>query len=104
MIYCAACNRRMQGRYNHDAAYYRCRFPPGTRPRRRRLPSPQRLPPRGDPHRSTRHLARYREAQTVHAETDLSAHRGPMGRVRGATRTTAPPPLKLGPTLKLTQT
>ncbi|MEU5931158.1 zinc ribbon domain-containing protein [Micromonospora sp. NPDC047187] len=26
-IYCAACNRRMQGQYNHGAAYYRCRFP-----------------------------------------------------------------------------
>ncbi|MFE9191039.1 recombinase family protein [Micromonospora sp. NPDC007208] len=25
--YCAACNRRMQGQYNHGAAYYRCRFP-----------------------------------------------------------------------------
>ncbi|MCM0673413.1 recombinase family protein [Micromonospora phytophila] len=27
MIYCAACQRRMQGQYNHGAAYYRCRFP-----------------------------------------------------------------------------
>ncbi|MFI6244432.1 recombinase family protein [Micromonospora sp. NPDC050795] len=27
LIYCAACNRRMQGQYNHGAAYYRCRFP-----------------------------------------------------------------------------
>ncbi|MBQ1030395.1 recombinase zinc beta ribbon domain-containing protein [Micromonospora sp. C97] len=44
------------------------------------------------------------ETQTVRAAVDLSAHRGPMGRVRGATRTNAPPPLKLGATLKLTQT
>ncbi|WP_433493692.1 recombinase family protein [Micromonospora sp. CA-248089] len=27
LIYCAACQRRMQGQYNHGAAYYRCRFP-----------------------------------------------------------------------------
>ncbi|MEV4656439.1 recombinase family protein [Micromonospora sp. NPDC049301] len=27
MIYCAVCQRRMQGQYNHGAAYYRCRFP-----------------------------------------------------------------------------
>ncbi|WP_208641486.1 recombinase zinc beta ribbon domain-containing protein [Micromonospora arborensis] len=27
MIYCAVCERRMQGQYNHGAAYYRCRFP-----------------------------------------------------------------------------
>ncbi|MGR6320810.1 recombinase family protein [Micromonospora soli] len=27
MIYCAACDRRMQGQYNHGDAYYRCRFP-----------------------------------------------------------------------------
>ncbi|WP_406076006.1 zinc ribbon domain-containing protein [Micromonospora sp. NBC_01638] len=26
-MYCAACQRRMQGQYNHGAAYYRCRFP-----------------------------------------------------------------------------
>ncbi|WP_329101498.1 recombinase family protein [Micromonospora sp. NBC_01699] len=25
-IYCAACDRRMQGQYNHGVAYYRCRF------------------------------------------------------------------------------
>ncbi|WP_337588129.1 zinc ribbon domain-containing protein [Salinispora pacifica] len=27
IIYCAACDRRMQGQYNHGDAYYRCRFP-----------------------------------------------------------------------------
>ncbi|GIJ29107.1 putative recombinase [Micromonospora qiuiae] len=27
LIYCAACQRRMQGQYNHGDAYYRCRFP-----------------------------------------------------------------------------
>ncbi|MGK5741560.1 hypothetical protein [Micromonospora sp. URMC 103] len=27
MIYCAACQRRMQGQYNHGAPYYCCRFP-----------------------------------------------------------------------------
>ncbi|WP_328372916.1 recombinase zinc beta ribbon domain-containing protein [Micromonospora zamorensis] len=27
MIYCAVCDRRMQGQYNHGDAYYRCRFP-----------------------------------------------------------------------------
>ncbi|MFJ5599939.1 zinc ribbon domain-containing protein [Micromonospora parva] len=27
MIYCAVCQRRMQGQYNHGVAYYRCRFP-----------------------------------------------------------------------------
>ncbi|MET7966280.1 zinc ribbon domain-containing protein [Micromonospora sp. NPDC005305] len=27
MIYCAPCDRRMQGQYNHGDAYYRCRFP-----------------------------------------------------------------------------
>ncbi|WP_218896237.1 recombinase family protein [Micromonospora purpureochromogenes] len=27
LIYCAACERRMQGQYNHGDAYYRCRFP-----------------------------------------------------------------------------
>ncbi|MFD2765874.1 zinc ribbon domain-containing protein [Micromonospora eburnea] len=30
MLYCAACHRRMQGQYNHGAAYYRCRFPRNT--------------------------------------------------------------------------
>ncbi len=34
-------------------------------------------------------LTYHPEARTVHAETDLSAHRGPMGRVRGSTRTDA---------------
>jgi hypothetical protein len=27
LIYCGACQRRMQGQYNHNDAYYRCRFP-----------------------------------------------------------------------------
>ncbi|MFF0372102.1 recombinase family protein [Micromonospora sp. NPDC005087] len=27
LIYCAACDRRMQGQYSHGDAYYRCRFP-----------------------------------------------------------------------------
>ncbi|MFD1086356.1 recombinase family protein, partial [Micromonospora andamanensis] len=27
LIYCAACDRRTQGQYNHGDAYYRCRFP-----------------------------------------------------------------------------
>ncbi|MFV2116759.1 type I-E CRISPR-associated protein Cas6/Cse3/CasE [Micromonospora sp. LOL_025] len=27
LIYCAACDRRMQGQYNHGNAYYRCRLP-----------------------------------------------------------------------------
>jgi site-specific DNA recombinase len=26
LIYCGACQRRMQGQYNHKDAYYRCRF------------------------------------------------------------------------------
>src|SRR5215468_10038980 len=26
-LYCGLCDRRMQGEWNHDAAYYRCRFP-----------------------------------------------------------------------------
>ncbi|MEV0724328.1 hypothetical protein AB0I37_16310 [Micromonospora purpureochromogenes] len=43
------------------------------------------------------------ETQTVRAEADLSAHRGVMGRVRGGTRTIAPPPMTIGQTLKLTQ-
>ncbi|MEV4824627.1 recombinase zinc beta ribbon domain-containing protein [Micromonospora sp. NPDC049274] len=66
LIYCAACNRRMQGQYNHGAAYYRCRFLPGIRPRQRPRPSPQRLPPRGNPHRPTQHLARHRVRPRPH--------------------------------------
>jgi len=27
LIYCSACNRRMQGQHSHDVAYYRCRYP-----------------------------------------------------------------------------
>jgi site-specific DNA recombinase len=27
LIYCAICDRRMQGQYSHGSAYYRCRFP-----------------------------------------------------------------------------
>ncbi|MEV6371487.1 zinc ribbon domain-containing protein [Micromonospora musae] len=27
LIYCAACQRPVQGQYNHGAPYYRCRFP-----------------------------------------------------------------------------
>lgn len=27
LVRCAACGRRMQGNYNHDAPHYRCRFP-----------------------------------------------------------------------------
>jgi site-specific DNA recombinase len=27
LVWCAACGRRMQGNYNHDAAHYRCRYP-----------------------------------------------------------------------------
>ncbi len=26
-VYCGFCHRRMQGQYNHGAAYYRCRYP-----------------------------------------------------------------------------
>ncbi|MEU5727169.1 recombinase family protein [Micromonospora sp. NPDC047738] len=55
MIYCAACDRRMQGQYNHGDAYYRCRFPQEytlAGPA-----SPQRVPTRGRPHRPPRHLA-----------------------------------------------
>src|SRR5712691_239532 len=26
-LYCGSCQRRMQGQYNHGAAYYRCRYP-----------------------------------------------------------------------------
>jgi site-specific DNA recombinase len=26
-LYCGSCERRMQGQYNHGAAYYRCRYP-----------------------------------------------------------------------------
>ncbi|RAO53898.1 hypothetical protein ONO86_01404 [Micromonospora noduli] len=43
------------------------------------------------------------ETQTVRAAIDLSAHRGQIICVRGATRPIAPPPLTLGATLKLTQ-
>ncbi|MDH6464125.1 hypothetical protein M2302_004322 [Micromonospora sp. A200] len=48
-------------------------------------------------------LAYHPETQTVRAEVDLSAHRGAMVCVRGATRTIAPLPLMIGKTLKLTQ-
>ncbi|WP_172899093.1 hypothetical protein [Micromonospora coriariae] len=41
------------------------------------------------------------ETQTVRAAIDLSAHRGVMVRVRGATRFIAPPPMTLGTTLML---
>lgn len=27
LIYCAVCQRRMQGQHSHDVAYYRCRYP-----------------------------------------------------------------------------
>jgi site-specific DNA recombinase len=27
MLHCAVCRRRMQGNWNNDQAYYRCRFP-----------------------------------------------------------------------------
>jgi site-specific DNA recombinase len=27
LIYCAVCDRRMQGQQSHGDAYYRCRFP-----------------------------------------------------------------------------
>ncbi|WP_433281663.1 transposase [Micromonospora sp. CA-244673] len=42
------------------------------------------------------------ETQTVRASVDLSAHRGVMVCVRGATRTIAPPPMTIGKTLRLT--
>ncbi|MEU8419419.1 recombinase family protein [Micromonospora sp. NPDC048835] len=230
MIYCAACNRRMQGQYNHGAAYYRCRFPQEyalandvSHPRNVYLreesltdpldtwlttafhpdhientitamadaqlgdhPSPTITAARATINDCDTKLQRYRaaldagadpsvvsnwiaqtqaertraetelhagnfdaprrmtqaeiitlvealgnivtvlrdadptdkaevyrqlglrltyhpEAQTVHAETDLSAHRGPMVRVRGATRPIAPPPMTLSATLKLAQ-
>jgi hypothetical protein len=52
-LLCGLCDRRMQGQYRHDAAYYRCRYPneyaPVTHtehPRRR----PRRPVPRGSPH------------------------------------------------------
>ncbi|PWU47712.1 hypothetical protein DLJ46_13920 [Micromonospora globispora] len=48
-------------------------------------------------------LTFHAETQTVHAEADLSAHRGPMGRVPGGTRTIAPALMTIGKTLKLTQ-
>ncbi|WFF00263.1 hypothetical protein [Micromonospora sp. WMMD964] len=41
------------------------------------------------------------ETQTVRAEVDLSAHRGAMVCVRGATQPIAPPPMKLSATLRL---
>ncbi|WP_410816290.1 hypothetical protein [Micromonospora sp. 050-3] len=43
------------------------------------------------------------ETQTVRAAVDLSAHRGQIICVRGATRTIAPPPMTLSATLKLAQ-
>lgn len=43
------------------------------------------------------------ETQTVRAEVDLSAHRGVIVCVRGATRPVAPPPMALRATLRLTQ-
>ncbi|WP_157743219.1 hypothetical protein [Micromonospora coriariae] len=43
------------------------------------------------------------ETQTVRAEVDLSAHRGVMVCVRGATRTITPPPITIGTSLKLAQ-
>ncbi|WP_328418430.1 zinc ribbon domain-containing protein [Micromonospora sp. NBC_00389] len=48
-------------------------------------------------------LTYHPQTQTVHAKADLSAHRGPMGRVRGATRTEAPPPITIGKTLRLSR-
>jgi len=27
LLHCGCCERRMQGQWNHDAAYYRCRYP-----------------------------------------------------------------------------
>jgi hypothetical protein len=47
-------------------------------------------------------LTYHPQTQTVHAEADLSAHRGPMGCVRGASQTIAPPPMTIGKTLRLT--
>ncbi|MGW3893214.1 recombinase family protein [Micromonospora chokoriensis] len=41
------------------------------------------------------------ETQTVRAAVDLSAHRGVMGRVRGATRTIGPPPMTFSATLRI---
>ncbi|MET7806619.1 hypothetical protein [Micromonospora chersina] len=43
------------------------------------------------------------ETQTVRASVDLSAHRGVMVCVRGATRTIAPPLMTIAKTLKLIQ-
>ncbi|WP_433353307.1 hypothetical protein ACQPYV_22670 [Micromonospora saelicesensis] len=43
------------------------------------------------------------ETQTVRAAIDLSAHRGQIICVRGATRPIAPPPVTLSATLKLAQ-
>ncbi|WP_439427377.1 hypothetical protein [Micromonospora sp. LA-10] len=43
------------------------------------------------------------ETQTVRAEVDLSAHRGVIVCVRGATRPIAPPPMTLTATLRLAQ-
>ncbi|MGC4821762.1 hypothetical protein [Micromonospora sp. DT63] len=48
-------------------------------------------------------LTYHPEAQTVHAEVDLNAHRGAIVCVRGSTRTIAKPPMTLGTTLKLAQ-
>ncbi|WP_200215644.1 hypothetical protein [Micromonospora coerulea] len=41
------------------------------------------------------------ETQTVRAALDLSAHRGVMVCVRGATPTITPPPMTIGKSLKL---
>ncbi|WP_433534557.1 recombinase family protein [Micromonospora sp. CA-249363] len=93
LIHCAACNRRMQGQHNRGAAYY---FPQEY-PLANDVshPSSQRLPPGGDPHRSTRHLARYRvhpdhieNTATAMADAHLATNQPPP----------SPPPARPSPT------
>jgi len=58
LISCAACGRRMQGQWNHEAAYYRCRYRTSTRIGERDRTSAHGLRARGGDRTQARYMAR----------------------------------------------
>lgn len=55
LVHCGACGRRMQGQYNRDAAYYRCRYPQAYALTNTIEHPETRLPARRLDHRPARH-------------------------------------------------
>jgi site-specific DNA recombinase len=51
VMLCGLCGRRMSGKWNHDQAYYQCRFPAEYALANRIRPRPRRSPhkPRSAP-------------------------------------------------------